>query len=135
MSFSIQQINRDSYQIVSVSGYMGSEECHRVEGCLLELQGQKHRRVILNPRAPAHSKAQDLRFLSFWSNQRHTRERAKDFCQQWPGLEQRMVFMTGGAFTGEAHLFLQEVANPHLEKPFPMERLRALVDETCAPGR
>jgi CheY-like chemotaxis protein len=35
-----------------------------------------------------------------------------------PGLEQKLVFMTGGAFTAEAEAFLEEVKNAHVEKPF-----------------
>lgn len=35
-----------------------------------------------------------------------------------PGTEERLVFMTGGAFTPEAESFLEEVANPRVEKPF-----------------
>jgi CheY-like chemotaxis protein len=35
-----------------------------------------------------------------------------------PGLEDKLVFMTGGAFTAEAEAFLDEVKNPRVEKPF-----------------
>jgi CheY-like chemotaxis protein len=35
-----------------------------------------------------------------------------------PGLEERLVFMTGGAFTPEAEAFLDEVSNDRVEKPF-----------------
>jgi CheY-like chemotaxis protein len=35
-----------------------------------------------------------------------------------PGMEERLVFMTGGAFTAEAESFLDEVSNPRVEKPF-----------------
>ncbi len=35
-----------------------------------------------------------------------------------PGLEERLVFMTGGAFTPEAEAFLEEVSNARVEKPF-----------------
>jgi len=35
-----------------------------------------------------------------------------------PGLEDKLVFMTGGAFTPEAEAFLDEVKNPRVEKPF-----------------
>jgi CheY-like chemotaxis protein len=44
-----------------------------------------------------------------------------------PGLERRMVFMTGGAFTSRAQQFLDSVPNPILEKPFqPGDLLRVL---------
>jgi CheY-like chemotaxis protein len=35
-----------------------------------------------------------------------------------PGMEERLVFMTGGAFTAEAEAFLDEVSNARVEKPF-----------------
>jgi CheY-like chemotaxis protein len=35
-----------------------------------------------------------------------------------PGLEERLVFMTGGAFTPEAEAFLDAVTNARVEKPF-----------------
>ena len=44
-----------------------------------------------------------------------------------PGLARRVVFMTGGAFTPQARAFLDAVENPVLEKPFELERLRALL--------
>jgi len=38
-----------------------------------------------------------------------------------PGLERKMIFMTGGAFTQRARDFLDGVANPHLVKPFDLQ--------------
>lgn len=46
-----------------------------------------------------------------------------------PGLEARIVFITGGAFTPSARAFLDTVPNARLEKPFLPEQLRALVNE------
>jgi CheY-like chemotaxis protein len=51
----------------------------------------------------------------------------------WPGLEQRMIFMTGGSYTPETNQFLRRVPNPRLEKPFQMDELRSLL-ETRRPG-
>jgi two-component system cell cycle sensor histidine kinase/response regulator CckA len=53
-----------------------------------------------------------------------------------PGLERRLVFMTGGAFTPAAHDFLQHVDNPCLVKPFRIDQVLALVDAimSAAPG-
>lgn len=48
--------------------------------------------------------------------------------QRWPGLERRMIFMTGGSYTPDTNQFLRDVDNPRLEKPFPVEQLRALLD-------
>jgi CheY-like chemotaxis protein len=44
-----------------------------------------------------------------------------------PEVADRMVFMTGGAFTPGAREFLDRVPNPRLDKPFEPGTLRALV--------
>ena len=44
-----------------------------------------------------------------------------------PGLEARVVFMTGGAFTQRARDFLARVNNPRLEKPFELDHLHEIV--------
>ncbi|GAC1352642.1 MAG: hypothetical protein NVSMB1_17570 [Polyangiales bacterium] len=44
-----------------------------------------------------------------------------------PALVDRVVFITGGAFTPAANLFLDRVPNERLEKPFDMQNLRAVV--------
>jgi DNA-binding NtrC family response regulator len=44
-----------------------------------------------------------------------------------PELVRRVVFMTGGALTARAREFLARVTNPRLEKPFDLERLRAII--------
>jgi len=40
----------------------------------------------------------------------------------------RMIFMTGGAFTGQARDFLAKVRNPRIEKPFDIAGIRPLID-------
>jgi PAS domain S-box-containing protein len=45
-----------------------------------------------------------------------------------PELTDRMIFMTGGAFTLRARQFLDGIPNPRIEKPFDAQLLRALVD-------
>src|SRR5512146_3456694 len=40
----------------------------------------------------------------------------------------KMVFMTGGAFTGSAREFFDHVANPTIEKPFDKAALMAVID-------
>ncbi len=42
-----------------------------------------------------------------------------------PEQASRIVFMTGGAFTAEAHSFLARTTNPTLEKPFTLAQLHA----------
>jgi CheY-like chemotaxis protein len=46
-----------------------------------------------------------------------------------PELQQRIIFLTGGAFTPRARQFLDEVKSPRLEKPFDPDVLRTLINE------
>lgn len=44
-----------------------------------------------------------------------------------PDQADRMIFLTGGAFTTEARQFLSENPKEHLEKPFDPANLRVIV--------
>jgi CheY-like chemotaxis protein len=44
-----------------------------------------------------------------------------------PALAQRVVFITGGAFTPQAEAFVRAVPNATIEKPFDVRDLRAIV--------
>jgi PAS domain S-box-containing protein len=44
-----------------------------------------------------------------------------------PELADRIVFMTGGTFTGRAEQFLDSTSNEHLDKPIALDALRATV--------
>ncbi|MFO7177112.1 MAG: response regulator [Pseudomonadota bacterium] len=44
-----------------------------------------------------------------------------------PTVADRVVFMTGGAFTAEGHEFLAKLPNSRLEKPFDLGTLREVV--------
>ena len=46
-----------------------------------------------------------------------------------PAQAARMVFVTGGAFTGAAREFLATTTNPQLEKPFDLKELKKLVND------
>ncbi|HVV85392.1 MAG TPA: response regulator [Kofleriaceae bacterium] len=46
-----------------------------------------------------------------------------------PDQAARMVFLTGGAFTGEARAFLDQVSNQRIDKPFDPIHLRELVND------
>ncbi|HEY3255439.1 MAG TPA: ATP-binding protein, partial [Polyangiaceae bacterium] len=46
-----------------------------------------------------------------------------------PRAAERMVFMSGGAFTPAARAFLDRVPNERIEKPFNLSKLRELVGE------
>jgi len=46
-----------------------------------------------------------------------------------PAQAQRMVFLTGGAFTQSARDFMESVPNRRIEKPFDLKMLRNLVNE------
>ncbi len=48
--------------------------------------------------------------------------------RDWPPLSERMVFITGGAFTATANAFLDRVPNERLDKPFEAAAVRALVE-------
>jgi PAS domain S-box-containing protein len=50
-----------------------------------------------------------------------------EVARRYPGLEERFVLMTGGAFTPRAREFLAAVKNRRLEKPFDGGALRAVV--------
>ncbi len=44
-----------------------------------------------------------------------------------PGTQERIVFVTGGAFTKDANNFLNSVANKYIEKPFTKASIRELI--------
>ncbi|MCG8554488.1 MAG: response regulator [Proteobacteria bacterium] len=48
---------------------------------------------------------------------------------RWPGLEQRMVFMTGGALPGDDRSFIGTIDNRRIDKPFDVSELRRQVME------
>jgi DNA-binding response OmpR family regulator len=48
-----------------------------------------------------------------------------------PGCEERIVFMTGGAFTHATESFLESITNPRLEKPFDVPTLLATVERVA----
>jgi two-component system cell cycle sensor histidine kinase/response regulator CckA len=52
--------------------------------------------------------------------------------RRYPGIQDRFVFMTGGAFTQQAKDFLSGVPNPVVEKPFDIRALRTLVSRRVA---
>jgi PAS domain S-box-containing protein len=49
-----------------------------------------------------------------------------------PEIARRMVFMTGGASTPRASAFLAHIGNAHVEKPFDMRVLEALIERVSA---
>ncbi len=52
--------------------------------------------------------------------------------QSSPGAERRIVFMTGGAFTHRAKVFLGEVENRCLEKPFDNQQLQDILRQVMS---
>jgi PAS domain S-box-containing protein len=50
----------------------------------------------------------------------------------YPGLEERMVFMTGGALLAKTEDFLARVKNPLLEKPFDVPLVRRTLERLVA---
>ncbi len=51
----------------------------------------------------------------------------RELAQRVPGYEERLIFMTGGAFTSRAAEFLESMPQPRLEKPFDLEQVRRVV--------
>jgi PAS domain S-box-containing protein len=51
-----------------------------------------------------------------------------------PALAQRVVFLTGGAFSPSSRAFLERVPNRWLEKPFDFDALREALDAVAASG-
>jgi CheY-like chemotaxis protein len=49
-----------------------------------------------------------------------------------PEQAERVVFLTGGAFTSQASAFLASVANQRLEKPFEIATLKAMINSRLA---
>ena len=47
--------------------------------------------------------------------------------REQPAIAERIVFVTGGSFTRRSSEFLETIAHRSLEKPFDLQRLRALV--------
>jgi two-component system cell cycle sensor histidine kinase/response regulator CckA len=53
----------------------------------------------------------------------------KDVARQFPGLEKRFVFVTGGVLMAESRDFFKSIDNPCLEKPFKFDEVLAAVDQ------
>jgi PAS domain S-box-containing protein len=51
-----------------------------------------------------------------------------DVQQRFPELADKIIFLTGGAFTASAREFLSTSKNRHLEKPFDLQSLRKLIN-------
>lgn len=49
-----------------------------------------------------------------------------------PGMEARMVFITGGTFTPRASAFLESIPNMRFEKPFELDKVRWFVRDYLA---
>ena len=47
-----------------------------------------------------------------------------ELAREVPAYSERVIFMTGGAFTPQARAFLTRLDRPHLEKPFSEAQLR-----------
>jgi len=56
----------------------------------------------------------------------------RSVAQRWPGLEQRFIVITGGAFSPEARKFLEEGIVTAVNKPFQLEEILDVVDRRAA---
>jgi CheY-like chemotaxis protein len=52
--------------------------------------------------------------------------------RRWPGLEQRIIVITGGAFSSEARKFLEEGIVTAVNKPFQLEEILDAIDRRAA---
>ena len=59
----------------------------------------------------------------------------REIARRDPEVAQRVVFLTGGAFTAEAHAFLEGVGNERINKPFDSKALREMVQTFAERGR
>ena len=50
-----------------------------------------------------------------------------ELTRRFPEVADRVVFISGGAFTPSARAFLDRVSNPRIEKPFDARALREIV--------
>jgi signal transduction histidine kinase/ActR/RegA family two-component response regulator len=55
--------------------------------------------------------------------------------RRWPGLEQRFIVITGGAFSPEARRFLDESVVTSLNKPFHLDEILDIIDRRAAAAR
>jgi len=53
--------------------------------------------------------------------------------REHPAIADRVIFMTGGAFTPKAKTFLSSVSNDRIDKPFSLAQLNKLVERHLAP--
>jgi signal transduction histidine kinase/ActR/RegA family two-component response regulator len=60
------------------------------------------------------------------------REVHRRIAAEYPGLERRLVFISGGTFTPELDAFLIGSANRSLTKPFKLDDVFAAIEATCA---
>ncbi|HEY0709008.1 MAG TPA: response regulator, partial [Polyangia bacterium] len=56
----------------------------------------------------------------------------REVARRWPGLEQRFIIITGGAFSTEARRFLEEGLVPTVNKPFQLAEILQLIDRRVA---
>ena len=54
--------------------------------------------------------------------------------ERHPALANRFVFVTGGAFSGDARRFLEESVPAVIQKPFSVDDLLALIDTIASGG-
>ncbi len=52
--------------------------------------------------------------------------------RRWPGLEQRFIVITGGAFSPEGRRFLDEGVVTSVNKPFQLAEILDLIDRRVA---
>ena len=80
------------------------------------------------PRGPAQREPYDVILCDLMMPVKTGVEFYADVSAQLPDYAERIIFLTGGAFTVKTREFLDRVSNLRLEKPFDMSTLRGLVN-------
>ena len=69
----------------------------------------------------------DVVFCDLMMPERTGMDFYEDLREAAPELLERVVFVTGGAFTDRTRAFLDALPNPRLDKPFDVRDLRAAI--------
>ena len=56
----------------------------------------------------------------------------REVAKLWPGMEQRFIIITGGAFSAEGRRFLEEGVVTSVNKPFQLNEILQLIDRRVA---
>lgn len=109
-----------------------------VRDALARLLGTEHEVVAVasgeDGLAALHASSFDAIICDVMMPGMNGREVYRRIAAELPGLERRVVFISGGTFTPELNDFLTTTANRCLPKPFKLDEVFKAIDATCAEG-